>query len=123
MSTNIESSKPTSKLPVLKDSIAAILDEMQMENISHLNLSAVSSFADDMFVASGRSSRHLHATADEIRQKLKNEFDMVVHIEGLEKAEWILIDAGDVIIHLFKPEVRELYKLESLWTAFKKTNP
>jgi ribosome-associated protein len=70
-----------------------------------------------MVVASGRSQRHVGAMADQLVRKLKDEGFGRVRVEGLPHADWVLIDAGDVIVHIFRPEVREFYNLEKMWSA------
>lgn len=71
--------------------------------------------ADVMIVASGRSQRHVAALADHVSRRLKDEGAEQVRVEGLPNADWVLIDAGDVIVHIFRPEVREFYNLERIW--------
>lgn len=71
--------------------------------------------ADHMVIASGRSSRQVSAIADKLAEKLKAEFGLSVRMEGKDAGDWVLIDAGDVIVHLFRPEVREFYQLEKMW--------
>lgn len=73
--------------------------------------------ADAMIVASGRSTRHVAALADHVFRKLKDAGASNVRIEGLPNADWVLIDAGDVIVHIFRPEVREFYNLERIWAS------
>jgi ribosome-associated protein len=73
--------------------------------------------ADSMVVASGRSARHVAALADHVARRLKNEGLDGIRTEGLPNADWVLIDAGDVIVHIFRPEVREFYNLERMWQA------
>lgn len=73
--------------------------------------------ADYMIVASGRSQRHVGAVADQLTKKLKSQGYGKAHVEGMPHCDWVLIDAGDVIVHVFRPEVREFYNLERLWSA------
>ena len=73
--------------------------------------------ADYMVVASGRSTRHVASIADNLVERLKHEAGVATRIEGKESADWVLIDAGDVIVHIFRPEVREFYQLEKMWLA------
>lgn len=73
--------------------------------------------ADAMVVASGRSSRHVAALADKVARKLKEAGASRVSVEGLPNADWVLIDGGDVIVHIFRPEVREFYNLERIWSS------
>ena len=91
------------------------LDEDQAAETVSIPLAGVSSIADHMVIASGRSSRHVAAMADKIAQRVKTELHRTVRIEGLPTADWVLIDAGDVIVHLFRPEVRSFYNLERMW--------
>jgi ribosome-associated protein len=68
-----------------------------------------------MVIASGRSSRQVSAIADKLAERLKSDYGMSVRMEGKDVGDWVLIDAGDVIVHLFRPEVREFYQLEKMW--------
>lgn len=91
------------------------LDDDKAENILNIPLTGKSPMADAMVVASGRSARHVSALADHVARKLKEAGAHQVRIEGLPNADWVLIDAGDVIVHIFRPEVREFYNLERIW--------
>lgn len=91
------------------------LDEDQAQEVVSIPLAGVSSIADFMVIASGRSSRHVAAMAEKIAARIKQEGQGNARIEGLPNADWVLIDAGDVIIHLFRPEVRSFYNLEKMW--------
>ncbi len=71
--------------------------------------------ADHMVIASGRSSRQVAAMADKLTEGLKQEFGLATKTEGKDQGDWVLIDAGDVIVHIFRPEVREFYQLEKMW--------
>lgn len=95
--------------------IEASLDDDKAEEIVSIDLSGKSSFADYMVVASGRSQRHVAALASKLQEKLKDAGHAPLSIEGMESGEWVLIDAGDVVVHLFRPEVREYYNLEKMW--------
>lgn len=97
--------------------VATQLDEDKAENILRIDLTGKSPMADAMIVASGRSARHVAALADHVVRKLKDAGASNVRIEGMPNADWVLIDAGDVVIHIFRPEVREFYNLERLWTS------
>ncbi len=70
-----------------------------------------------MIVASGRSARHVSALADHVQRKLKEAGVSRIRVEGLPNADWVLIDAGDIIVHIFRPEVREFYNLERIWSS------
>jgi ribosome-associated protein len=91
------------------------LDEDQAAETVSIPLAGLSSIADHMVIASGRSTRHVAAMADKIAQRVKQELHRTVRLEGLPTADWVLIDAGDVIVHLFRPEVRSFYNLERMW--------
>ncbi len=91
------------------------LDEDQAAETVSIPLAGVSSIADHMVIASGRSTRHVAAMAEKIAGRVKQELRRAVRIEGLPTADWVLIDAGDVIVHLFRPEVRSFYNLERMW--------
>jgi ribosome-associated protein len=89
-------------------------DDQAVETIS-IPLAGKSSIADHMVIASGRSSRQVASMAAKLADKIKQQFGKIVRIEGLPVADWVLIDADDVIIHLFRPEVRTFYNLERMW--------
>ena len=89
-------------------------DDQAVETIS-IPLAGKSSIADHMVIASGRSSRQVASMATKLADKIKQEFGKIARIEGLPVADWVLIDADDVIIHLFRPEVRSFYNLERMW--------
>ena len=100
----------------LADYIYDILDKQSAEDIVRLDLTGKSSIADVMIVASGRSNRHVSALSDYILRGLKAIGLKKLGIEGDKQNDWVLIDAGDVIVHVFRPEVREFYALEKLWS-------
>jgi len=91
------------------------LDDDKAEDIVVIDLAGKTSIADYMIVASGRSSRQVGAMAEHLREKLKVAGAPAVGLEGMPQADWVLIDAGDVIVHLFRPEVRSFYNLEKMW--------
>jgi ribosome-associated protein len=91
------------------------LDDDQALEIVSIPLEGKSSIADHMVVASGRSTRQVSAIATKLAERIKQEFGKSVRIEGLPSADWVLIDADDVIVHLFRPEVRSFYNLERMW--------
>jgi ribosome-associated protein len=96
--------------------VQAWLDEAKAENIVTIDIRGKSSIGDYMLVASGRSDRHVGAIADQIQRKLKDE-GYGSRIEGQPQCDWVLIDIGDIIVHVFRPEVREFYNLEKMWSA------
>ncbi|MBP8234112.1 ribosome silencing factor [Rhizorhabdus sp.] len=89
-------------------------DDQAIETVS-IPLAGKSSIADHMVIASGRSTRQVASMAMKLADKIKSETGRAVRIEGLPTADWVLIDAGDVIVHLFRPEVRSFYNLERMW--------
>ena len=96
--------------------ITTSLDDDKAEDIVTIPLQGKSAMADYMVVASGTSSRQITAMAEHIEYKLKKNKIVILGLEGLRQADWILIDANDVIVHLFRPEVRKFYGLERMWT-------
>ena len=91
------------------------LDEDQAQDLVTIPLEGKSSIADHMVIASGRSTRQVAAIATHLAERLKKEGHGTPRIEGLPAADWVLIDAGDVVVHLFRPEVRSFYNLERMW--------
>ena len=100
--------------------VLACLDDMKAEDTVTIDLTGKSSIADSMVVASGRSSRHVGSVADDVVEHLKKAGFKNIRVEGQPHCDWVLIDAGDVIVHIFRPEVRSFYNLEKMW-AFDKT--
>ncbi|MEC9183305.1 MAG: ribosome silencing factor [Pseudomonadota bacterium] len=100
----------------LLELIEQSLDDDKAIDIVSIDLTGKSSIADAMVVASGASVRQVGAMADHLREKLKAAGIKGISIEGLENCDWVLIDSGDVIVHLFRPEVRDFYNLEKLWS-------
>ena len=90
------------------------LDDDKAQDVIFIDLHGKSSFADSLIVASGRSNRHVSALADHLLRALKDEGFGKCRVEGLPHSDWVLIDAGDVIIHLFRPEVRAFYNIEKI---------
>ncbi|WP_414693166.1 ribosome silencing factor [Parvibaculum sp.] len=93
------------------------LDEDKAEDVVSINLAGKTPIADYMVVASGRSQRHVSAVADHLVRRLKETGFGAAHVEGMRQGDWVLIDSGDVVIHVFRPEVREFYRLEKMWLA------
>ncbi|MDB5485231.1 MAG: Iojap-related protein [Tardiphaga sp.] len=98
------------------DIILAKIDDMKAEHTVTIDLRGKSAFSDFMVVTSGRSNRHVGAVAETIAKGLKEKGIKGLHVEGLTNCDWVLIDTGEVIVHIFRPEVREFYNLERLWT-------
>jgi ribosome-associated protein len=101
----------------LKSLVLTSLDDDKAENVVVVDLGGKTSFADLMVVATGRSQRHVASMADHIAEKLRSVGHTRAHIEGKEACNWVLLDAGDIIVHLFRPEIRELYNLEKMWAV------
>ena len=97
--------------------ILARLDDMKAEDTVTIDLTGKTSFADTMVVTSGRSNRHVGAVADHVLRDLAEAGVPGVRVEGVPQCDWVLIDAGDVIVHVFRPEVRSFYNLEKMWAA------
>ncbi len=97
--------------------ILTSLEDDKAEEIVKIDLRGKSEIADWMVIASGRSSRQVSAIADHLVDTLKQTYGLLSKIEGKATGDWVLIDAGDVIVHLFRPEVREFYQLEKMWLA------
>ncbi len=93
----------------------SILDDAKAENLKVIDLSNKSSIADSFIIATCRSSKHSDATADDLVRKLKKLGIKCPNPEGRPKCDWIIVDSGPIIIHLFRQEIRELYNLEKLW--------
>jgi ribosome-associated protein len=117
--------KPSAPAAVLKarpdadDTLKLILsrlDDMKAEETVTIDLRGKSAFSDYMIVTSGRANRHVGAIAENLAKGLKETGIKNLHVEGLPNCDWVLIDSGDVIVHVFRPEVREFYNLERLWT-------
>ncbi len=99
------------------DVVLEALDDAKAEEVVCIDLKGKTSIGDHMVVASGRSQRHVGAVADQLVRKLKEKGYGRARVEGLPNADWVLIDAGDVIVHIFRPEVRAFYNLEKMWSA------
>lgn len=97
--------------------VLSSLEDDKAEEILAIDIRGKSSFADMLVIASGRSARHVSALADHVLRKLKDAGVKEVRVEGLPQADWVLVDAGDVVVHLFRPEVRAFYNIEKIWTG------
>ena len=91
------------------------LDDDKGEDIVQINLRGRSEMGDYMVIASGRSTRQVTAMAEKLTDRLKQEYGVISKVEGKDAGDWVLIDTGDVIVHIFRPEVREFYQLEKMW--------
>lgn len=98
--------------------LARVIDSLEddkAEDIVTIDLRGRSSIADYMVICSGRSSRQVGAIAEKLVERLKTDFGRMSKIEGKDQGDWVLIDTADVIVHVFRPEVREFYQLEKMW--------
>jgi ribosome-associated protein len=112
--------EPVAKRPGAKvalNLVLARLDDIKAEDTVTIDLTGKTSIADIMVVTSGRSNRHVGAVADRVVEGLKAAGIPDVHVEGMPHCDWVLIDAGDVIVHIFRPEVRAFYNLEKMWAG------
>jgi ribosome-associated protein len=117
--------KPASlaEATALHDLILRSLDDDQAVEVVSIPLTGKSSIADFMVIASGRSSRQVASMAQKLTERIKQEMGRNVRLEGLPVADWVLIDADDVIVHLFRPEVRSFYNLERMWAFEESARP
>ena len=95
--------------------VLASLDDDKAEDVVQIDLRGRSEMADFMVIASGRSTRQVAAIAEKLADRLKQAHGLICKTEGKDTGDWVLIDAGDVIVHVFRPEVREFYQLEKMW--------
>ena len=112
-------SQPGSSIPAAQETLQIVLaqlDEMKAEDIVTIDLHGKSSIGDYMVVSSGRSNRHVASIADRVVEDL-GRVGIKARTEGLPHADWVLIDAGDVIVHVFRPEIRTFYNLEKMWVS------
>ncbi|HTU12904.1 MAG TPA: ribosome silencing factor [Allosphingosinicella sp.] len=106
----------------LHDLVLGSLDDDKAIEVVTIPLAGKSNIADHMVIASGSSTRHVAAMAQKLSERIKRDLGRNVRVEGLPVADWVLIDADDVIVHLFRPEVRSFYNLERMW-AFEDNAP
>lgn len=103
--------------PPLVETLLTKLDEAKAEAIVTIDLTGKSTVADTMVVASGRSNRHVDAIARQAIEELEKRGVKNIRSEGMPQCDWVLVDAGDILLHVFRPEVRSFYNLEKLWSA------
>jgi ribosome-associated protein len=115
-STKAQASTAPSDADTTLNLILSRLDDMKAEETVTIDLRGKSSFSDYMVVTTGRVNRHVGAIAENVTKGLKETGIKGIHVEGLPNCDWVLIDSGDVVVHVFRPEVREFYNLERLWT-------
>ena len=107
---------PSPELKMI-DVVLQSLEDAKAEQTIAIDIAGKSSLADHMVVTSGRSNRHVAAVADQVVKALRDGGFSKPRIEGLPHADWVLVDGGDVIVHIFRPEVREFYNIEKMWQA------
>ncbi len=103
--------------PQMIDVVLRSLDDPKAQETVAIDITGKSSLSDHMVVTSGRSNRHVSAVADQVVKALREAGFSKPRVEGLPHADWVLVDAGDVIVHIFRPEVREFYNIEKMWAV------
>lgn len=103
--------------PPLLNTVLGCLEDAKAEDVVSIDIADKTPIADQMVIASGRSQRHVGAIADQLLDAVKQAGYRDIRVEGLPACDWVLIDSGDVVIHVFRPEVRSFYNLEKLWSA------
>lgn len=103
--------------PPLVEAALRCLDDAKAEDVITIDLAGKSTLADTMIVASGRSNRHVNAIADQLMMEMKKHGQHHLRVEGIPQCDWVVVDAGDILLHIFRPEVRSFYNLEKLWSA------
>ncbi len=101
----------------LEQMILGRLEDEKAQEIAFIDLKGRSSLTDALVIASGRSARHVRAMADHLLRALKDAGEGRARVEGLPNCDWVLIDAGDLVVHLFRPEVRAFYNIEKIWSV------
>ncbi len=103
--------------------VLSSLDDDKAEQVVQIDLRGQTEIGDHMVVASGRSTRQVAAMSEKLIDRIKQEFGFTAKVEGKEAGDWVLIDTGDVIVHIFRPEVRDFYQLEKMWQPTGKPLP
>lgn len=111
----MKSTASTDSSAELLELILTTLDENKAEDVVSIDLKGKSEIADHMIVCSGTSSRQVTSLAEKVADAVKHQFGTISKIEGKVQGDWVLIDSGDAIVHIFRPEVREFYQLEKMW--------
>lgn len=106
---------PVAPPPAMIDVVLQSLEDAKAEQTVAIDITGKSSLTDHMVVTSGRSNRHVGAVADQVIKALREHGMGKPRVEGLPHCDWVLVDAGDVIVHIFRPEVREFYNIEKMW--------
>ena len=100
---------------LLLETVLSSLNDDKAEDVVQIDLRGKTEIGDYMIVCSGRSTRQVSAISEKLAQRVNDEFGHAVRTEGKDSGDWVLIDTGDVIVHVFRPEVREFYQLEKMW--------
>ncbi len=116
MNTIVRISKPTDTTARLLALVESSLDDDKAEEIVVIDLHGKSTISDYMVVATGRSQRHVRTITEHLRERIKTDGIHTPSPEGVPQCDWVLVDAGDVIVHVFRPEVRTFYNLEKMWS-------
>jgi ribosome-associated protein len=111
------SSAKTDPVDFLRKQVLAALDELKAKDVKEIDVRGKTSIADILIIASGTSTRHVKSLADEVVKFVKKAGMMPLGVEGQREAEWVLVDLGDIIVHVMLPRIREFYGLERLWTV------
>ncbi|NID15578.1 MULTISPECIES: ribosome silencing factor [Luteibacter] len=101
----------------LRQRVVAALEDLKAKDVREIDVRGKTSIADTLFIASGTSARHVKSIADEVIKFAKEAGVMPLGVEGQTEAEWVLVDLGDIIVHVMMPRIREFYGLERLWTV------
>jgi len=119
--------RPVALVPMtsasILDLVLSSLDDDKAEDVVQIDLQGKSAMADTMVVASGRSTRQVSAMAQKLLDRLKETFRLTARVEGKDTGDWVLIDTGDVVVHIFRPEVRDFYQLEKMWQDIGRAGP
>ena len=111
------SSAKTDPVDFLRKQVLAALDELKAKDVKEIDVRGKTSIADILIIASGTSTRHVKSLADEVVKFVKKAGMMPLGVEGQREAEWVLVDLGDIVVHIMLPRIREFYGLERLWTV------
>jgi ribosome-associated protein len=112
-----KSAKPDDIVELLRQRVVAALEELKAKDVHEIDVRGKTSIADILIIASGTSTRHVKSIADEVVKDAKQAGMMPLGVEGQREAEWVLVDLGDIIVHIMLPRIREFYGLERLWTV------
>jgi len=117
MALNPNPASTASSRDAVLEAILTSLNDDKADDVVSISLAGKSEIADFMVIASGRSSRQVAAMAERLTDRLKRDLGQPARVEGKSAGDWVLIDAGDVIVHIFRPEVRDFYQLEKMWMS------